>query len=530
MIKKQFHSFSMRPLHRGLIVACTLFFTSLASFSQTVFQKSYSNVGYEKGTCVVKTTDGGYLEGGTTGTSNFGLTDFYLIKTDFAGNVLWSKAYGGTVSEYLASVIQTSDGGYMMCGTTFSFNTQPYGNIYLIKTDANGTITWQRHYGGTEYDFGSSIKQTTDGGYIVGGLTSSATAGYNDYYIMKIDALGVQQWGTAIGGIYQDEGYSVLQTEDGSYAIAGKSNSFNGGQDIMLCKLNAAGTLLWTKSYGVGPGSSSYLCNVLRQTADEGFVMVGYTDAMGAGLQDVLVVKTDSAGVHQWTKTYGGASGDFGNDIRETFSGGFVIAANTTSFGAGNSDAYVINTDVTGNVLWSVCYGDTAFDGASSIDQTADGGYIIGGQTSATGSANADFYLIKTDPSGFTGCNEMNVNTIVTSLPTITTVNTPVLSPFTSSGTANATTVLGGTATTLCTTVGVSEVIANDNMISFYPNPANEFILFSEPRNNIEIINMLGEIVISISEPVTSVSIKELSEGIYFIRTESSVAMFVIKR
>jgi hypothetical protein len=525
MIKRYFSS-SFFKLEILIALAALLFSTAL--IAQPVFQRSFSNVGFEKATCVIQTNDGGFLEGGTTGTSNFGLTDFYLVKTDGNGNVQWSKSYGGNVSEYLAAVIQTADGGYMICGTTYSFNTQPYGNIYLIKTDANGAITWQRHYGGNGNDYGNSIQQTADGGYIVGGLTSTVGYGLNDYYLMKLDALGMPVWGTAIGASYQDEGYSVLQTEDGGYAIAGKSNSFTGPHGIMLCKLNGSGALLWSKTYVGGVTAGYYICNVLRQTADEGFVMVGYTDASGTGLQDVLVVKTDSLGVHQWSKAYGGTNGDFGNDIRET-ANGYAIAGYTNSFGAGNQDAYVITTDAGGNVQWSICYGDTAFDWATSINHTSDGGFAIAGQTSATGSSNADFYLIKCDASGFTGCNQMNVTTVVTTLPTIEAVPTPALFPYTNYGTASAIAVSGGTATTLCTTVGASETVVGNETISLYPDPANELLSFSKALDGVEVFDVFGKSVIAESGMVQNISVRHLADGIYFIRSGDHVQRFVVQ-
>ncbi len=534
MKTNDFQNFLMRFSHPKCIVILAALLISTVSFSQTLFQKSYSHLGYETGTCVIKTSDGGYLEAGTTASGLFGPDKFYIIKTDYAGGVLWSKTYAGDVSEYLASVIQTTDGGYMLVGTTFSFNSSPYGNILVIKINATGAISWQKHYGYTGYDYGESVQQTADGGYIIGGLTSSFGAGAYDYFIMKIDSVGYGAWGTTIGGAGNDYAFAVLQTSDGGYMIAGQENSYSVTQfnpyNIMLCKLNAAGNVLWSKAYGGGQAAGNYVCNAMRSTTDGGFILCGWTDGPGAGLQDVFMMKTDSAGILQWSKTYGGTNSDFGYDVQQTANGGYAIAGTTKSFGAGNDDAYLITTDATGSLVWSVCYGDTAIDRANSLEQTADGGFIIAGETSATGSSNSDFYLIKCDAAGSTGCFENDILTVETSPVTDEETIFPIITSNATWLNANATVGSGCIATTLCSTVGLEEIAAGQQNLSVYPNPANDFITLSQPVQLMEIINIFGEIVFSVTGPVTTVSIRELSDGIYFIRTPASIAKLIVKQ
>ncbi len=512
----------------AILISC--FFLCLAH-SQTLFQKSYSDLGIERGSCVIKTSDGGYLEGGTTGASGF--DKYYIVKTDFAGSVQWSKTYGGSISEFLSSVIQTSDGGYILCGTTFSFNTQPYGDIWIIKTDASGNITWQNHYGYTGYDYGYSIQQTADGNYIIGGLTSSFGAGYYDYYIMKIDSMGNALWGTTIGGTGNDQAYTVLQTPDGEYMIAGQENSYaftmTNPYNIMLCKLNAAGTLVWSKSYGGGNAGGNYICNSMRRTTDGGFVLVGWTDGVGSGLQDVYVLKVDSVGVFQWAKTFGGPNSDFGNDIRQTANGGYVIAGYTKSFGAGNDDAYIITTNASGNLNWSVCYGDTAIDRATSIDQTADGGFIIAGQTSATGASNSDFYLIKCDAAGFTGCQENDVTTLEQSPPPVVTTISPLVSSNALWLFTNATVGSGCVATTICSNVGIVTPSSEVKNSFLFPNPTSEVISFSKMLSGVEVYDVFGKLLVSEKGIVNAISVKDFPDGIYFARSGNSVEKFVVK-
>ncbi|MEO5642998.1 MAG: T9SS type A sorting domain-containing protein [Bacteroidia bacterium] len=533
MKKKYFQILPMQFSQVKLIVWLAALFISTVSFSQTLFQKSYNNNGFERGTCVIKTNDGGYLEAGASGTGQYGPDKFYIVKTDYTGGVTWSKIYAGDVSDYLACVIQTTDGGYMLVGTTFSFNTSPYGDILVIKINATGAISWQKHYGYTGYDYAESVQQTADGGYIIGGLTSSFGAGYYDYFIMKIDSVGYGAWGTTIGGTGNDYAYAVLQTSDGGYMIGGQENSYSVTQfnpyNIMLCKLNAAGNVLWSKAYGGGLSAGNYICNAIRNTTDGGIIVCGWTDGTGEGMQDVFMMKTDSAGILQWSKTYGGANSDFGYDVQQTTNGGYAIAGTTKSFGAGNYDAYLITTDATGNLVWSVCYGDTAVDMANSLEQTADGGFIIAGETSATGSSNSDFYLIKCDASGSTGCYENDVLTIVTSPATDEATILPIVTSNLLWSNANAAVSSGCIATTLCLTVGLEETVNNAELFSLYPNPATDQISFSEVLDGAEVFTVFGEVVVSMNGMIRDISVSNLADGIYFIRSAGHVQRFVVQ-
>jgi hypothetical protein len=169
--------------------------------------------------------------------------DIFLIKTDANGNVQWAKTYGGTSYDWDYSVQQTSDGGYIVAGWTWSFGAG-YDDIFLIKTDTNGNIIWAKTYGGTGYEKAFSVQQTSDGGYIVAGSTSSFGVGGGDLFLIKTDANGNVIWAKTYGGTYDDLAYSVQQTSDGGYIVAGWTNSFGaGGVDIFLIKTDANGNI-----------------------------------------------------------------------------------------------------------------------------------------------------------------------------------------------------------------------------------------------------------------------------------------------
>jgi hypothetical protein len=199
--------------------------------------KTYGGTGWDEASSVQQTSDGGYIVAGYAG------GDIFLIKTDASGNIQWAKTYGGTYSEWASSVQQTSDGGYIVAGRTYSFGAG-LDDIFLIKTDANGNIQWAKTYGGTNYDYAYSVQHTSDGGYIVAGSTESFGAGGWDIFLIKTDANGNIIWAKTYGGTDWDFASSVQQTSDGGYIVAGYTLSFGAGlHDIFLIKTDANGNI-----------------------------------------------------------------------------------------------------------------------------------------------------------------------------------------------------------------------------------------------------------------------------------------------
>jgi len=311
------------------------------------------------------------------------------------------KAIGGPAREAGNSLIQTSDGGYAIAGYTSSFGAGNY-DVYVVKLDATGNLQWTKTIGGPENEEGCSLIQTSDGGYAIAGETYSFVAGDWDVYLVKLDAHGNLQWTKTIGGKEEDVGFSLIQTSDGGYAIAGKTESFGaGGADVYVVKLDANGNLQWTKTIGgpKGDGGSS-----LIQTADGGYAIAGYTTSFGAGLSDAYLVKLDANGNLQWTKTIGGKDFEDGYSLIQTSDGGYVIAGYTRSFGAGGADVYVVKLDANGNLQWTKTIGGETYDSGSSLIQTSDGGYAIAGETYSFGAGGKDVYVVKLDRNGDACC------------------------------------------------------------------------------------------------------------------------------
>ncbi len=365
--------------------------------AQITFQRTYGGTSVDEGNSVAQTTDSGYVIAGYTYSSGAGGSDVYLVKTDASGDTMWTRTYGGGNDDRGRSIRQTADGGYIITGYTCSFGAGEY-DVWLIKTNASGDTVWTRTYGGTNWDWGRSVQQTADGGYIIAGSTRSFGADYWDVWLIKTNANGDSIWTRTFGGTGYDYGNSVQQTADAGYIIAGCTYSFGSGRDVWLIKTDASGDTMWTRTYG-GWWNDSRGYSV-QQTADSGYVITGETWSYRDGYEDVYLVKTDASGNTMWTRTYGGTASDVAHSVQQTADGGYVVAGCTNSFGAGEYDVWLIKTNNSGGMMWAQTFGGADYDQGRSVAQTADGGYVIAGWTWSFGAGSDDVYLIKTDPDG----------------------------------------------------------------------------------------------------------------------------------
>jgi len=361
------------------------------------FCKAIGGENLDYGHSIIQTSDGGYAIAGTTKSFGAGEPDVYVVKLDAHGNLQWTKTIGGPASEAGYSLVQTSDGGYAIAGSTTSFGAGE-ADVYVVKLDAHGNLQWTKTIGGPGYETGFSLIQTSDGGYAIAGSTTSFGAGDWDVYVVKLDANGNLQWTKTIGGGDWDVGTSLIQTADGGYAIAGSTTSFGVGEpDVYVVKLNADGNLQWTKSIGGKRGDLGFS---LIQTSDGGYAIAGDTKSFGAGSWDVYIVEVDANGNLQWTKTIGGKGWDAGRSLIQTADGGYAITGETYSFGAGGYDVYVVKLDANGNLQWTKTIGGESDDWGNSLIQTSDGGYAVAGVTKSFGVGEADVYVVKLDANG----------------------------------------------------------------------------------------------------------------------------------
>ena len=312
----------------------------------------------------------------------------------------FTQTFGGSGGDYGESVSQTSDGGYIIAGATSSYGA---GNrdFWLIKTDIQGNWEWENTYGGEFDEYAYSVQQTLDGGYIITGETSSyGSAGSIDIWLVKTDDNGHRLWAKSFGGASFESAFCVLQSNDGGFVIAGNTGSYGaGGSDLWIIKANSSGTEEWNKTYG---GLDHDYGTSIQHTSDGGFIILGSTRSLGAGGLDIYLIKIDSSGNLIWSKTFGGTDDDYGACVQQTSDGGFIIRGDTSSYGSGNSDFWIIKTDSSGNEEWNNTFGGTDNDWgySSTIQQTTEGGYITTGETYSYGAGVSDVWLIKINNIG----------------------------------------------------------------------------------------------------------------------------------
>lgn len=318
-------------------------------------------------------------------------------------DMVWTASFGGLLNEDGFAGCVTSDGGYAVLGSTFSYGAGDY-DLYLLRLDSAGDTLWSATYGGPDTDQGFDIQQTADGGFILAGKTRSFGAGDADVYLVKTDFLGGEIWTRTFGDTGRDEGWSVRQTSDLGYIIAGKTNSRGAGaDDFYLIKTDSAGDSLWSRTFGGANGESA---TAVRATLDGGYIVFGTTGSFGSGYSSMYAVKTDAGGDSLWTAAYGGDKSDLGQAVELTPDGGFIFAGATASYGAGYSDMYLVKTDPSGAPEWERFYGGAEDDRAYSVQVAPDGGFLVAGRTQSYGAGQYDMYAVRTDPVGLPNWSE----------------------------------------------------------------------------------------------------------------------------
>jgi hypothetical protein len=316
-----------------------------------------------------------------------------------APDILWTQTYGGIGNEQTwgRSAQQTADGGYVIFGQSNSFGGGDY-DFYIVKTDSCGDTMWTRTYGGTGNDFCYSGQQTSDGGYCLVGETNSFGADSFDMYIVKTDSIGDTSWTKMIGtSVGREFAQGLEQLSDKGFIFAGGATlSGTGNGNVYLVKSDSLGDTIWTRTYGGYDDEQAY---EVSATSDGGYIIAAWTRSFGAGNYDAYIIKTDSIGITKWTFIYGGTNMDKACDVIETSDGYYLIVGWTYSFGSGYNDAYLMKMTSSGDTLWSKLYGGPYYDGAYSVQETMDGNYIITGGLSSSYS-NLDLCFWKVDTSG----------------------------------------------------------------------------------------------------------------------------------
>jgi hypothetical protein len=374
-----------------ILTLCAVTLASAQPQPDTLWTRVFGGGDDDWAQSVLITPDGGYVLAGTTQSSAMGRADFDLIKTDSTGKSLWSKTFGGGDEEVCGGAVMTSDGGYIIAGSTLSFGV-PLASIFVVKTDAKGDTLWTRVFPHQYGSMAEDVIQTSDGGYALAGREGTAGEGHN-MYLMRLDATGKQLWTKSYGGKAWDDAQVVRETRDGGFVVCGRTESFGYGKsDAYVVKTDAKGDTLWTRTYG---GHLNERGHDIQQV-DGGYIVAGETESTGHGMQDVYLVRTNDQGDTLWTRAFGGTKEDIGTAVIITADGGFAVTGHTFSKGHGDADVYLVKTDAAGKLLWEQTYGGKYWDGAEALRQTGDGGYVIGGATQSVDKGKLDMYLVKT--------------------------------------------------------------------------------------------------------------------------------------
>ena len=455
-------------LSRLSILALFISSTIFAQAPGISWQKSLGGSNPDYSSAIQKIAGGGYIVAGASFsndgdvTGNHGNADFWVVKLDSVGTIVWQKSLGGSNDDIAQSVQQTTDGGYIVGGysksndgdVTGHHGTSSSFDIWVVKLDSVGTLVWQKSLGGTSDDYAYSIQQTTDGGYIVVGGTNSTDGditvnhGGNDIWVVKLTATGTITWQKSLGGSADDYGSSIQQTADGGYIVGGYSNSTDGDvtgvhgglgyNDYWVVKLDSSGTLVWQKSLG---GTYDDYSTGIQQTTDGGYIVVGGSTSNDGDVTghhgpantayDFWVVKLDSVGTIVWQKSLGGTDYDVSSGVQQTTDGGYIVAGDSVSndgdvtghHGVGSYDIWIVRLNSTGDIWWQESLGGTAVDWAELVQQTTDSGYIVAGTSYSTDGdvtgnhGSNDFWIVKLEKGATSKVEDVSGNIKISTYP-----------------------------------------------------------------------------------------------------------------
>ncbi|MDX5418748.1 MAG: T9SS type A sorting domain-containing protein, partial [Hymenobacteraceae bacterium] len=446
-----------------LVLLLSFAFQAQAQAQEIEWDKTYGGSGHDWLLSLQHTSDGGYILGGTSDSgisgdktkASRGEIDFWIIKIDRNGSKQWDRVIGGSAKDSLTSLQQTSDGGYILGGSSNSGISGDKSeasrggfDYWIVKLDAEGNKEWDKTFGGNNRDELTSLQQTKDGGYILGGSSLSGISGdktvpswgASDYWVIKLNSEGMREWDKAFGGNSRDMLTSLQQTKEGGYILGGysasgisgdKTEESRGLDDYWALKLDAKGNKEWDKTLG---GSSAEYLFTLQQTIDNGYILGGGSSSIMSGdktednrgkicstypiecpdLSDYWVVKLDAEGKKEWDRTLGGNKQDFITTLQQAEDGGYVLGGWSESGLSGDKseaskgfyDYWLVKLNISGTKEWDKTFGGDGGDYLRSLEKTIDGGYILGGSSSSGISGDKteffigleDYWVIKLSP------------------------------------------------------------------------------------------------------------------------------------
>ena len=382
-----------------LILGLTMLMLGILGASaqpEEVWNMTYGGQGNDVGSSVIESKDGRYIIAGWTNSYGAGKLDAWLIKTDTTGNEIWNRTYGGSGDDNIFSVQETMDGGYILIGSTESYGSDDR-DLWLIKTDPEGYKLWDKTFGGRDFDSGSSVRNTKDGGYIIAGATKSYGAGGSDVWLVKVNQSGKEQWNKTFGGPGDDLANSILLTKDNEYILRGSTESYGSGdRDLWLIKTDSRGNNIWDKTFG-GPNEDTGLSII--ELSDGDYIIAGGANASYNGdaqrsKSDAWLIRAESDGTIKWGKnfSFGNLSYSIVTAVQETADGGYILSG--YSFGSDFQGAWAIKTNQEGDKQWIKTFGRRGNKELRSIENVGEDKYLLTGSF-GTYEANLDVWMIK---------------------------------------------------------------------------------------------------------------------------------------
>jgi hypothetical protein len=449
------------------------------------FQRTYGLPGFNYGVSAFETSDKGFMILGNK--SGFtGNTDIYIINTDKNGYMKWDKALGGDSLMVATGFKQTPDKGMIISGYTNGLTTQAY-DFLIIKTDSLANLEWENSFGGADWDFANSVAYIPNIAYFIAGKTYNNTSGMADAFVAAVSLNGDTLWTKTIGGSGDDVFNCIDTTNDGNLIASGYTNSFgNGAYDFYLVKIDIHGNILWTKTYGQTANEIAYAA---RATSDNGYVVIGSSNSYPAINTDPWLVKTNADGDSLWSYFYYNNNDEEFFDIKQQNNGKYLLAGYTTTWGFGKKEVIVHLVSSAGDYLYGNTYGGDWDDLAYSVGFASDGGFFFTGTTESKGVGLANIYFIKTNNQCYTDTNSIHI-------------------------------------------MNIDEIIDENILLNLYPNPTNNYINIDIKGNFIDMLyvniyNMMGEIIltdeakISLNKITLNYSVKNFKAGIYFLNIKN---------
>lgn len=384
----------MRNLISIILVTCSL--VTFAQKDTIAHLYAIGGAGIDKAEEIVATADGGYVVVGSTTSNTSGNTDVYLLKLDSQINVVWSWAMGGNNNDWGYSVKETFDKGFIIVATSNSFSSGGDYDARLIKTDSLGVIQWQKSYGGNDWDLAYDVIQTADSGFVFCGETYNNTNGESDVYIVKTNTLGDTLWTKTIGGVLVDRGNSIMETADSSVVVAGMTTTTSDSVQMYMIKLTASGNLIWDTSFGPGAYEEA---NVVIEAANGDYVLGGVTTSFTPNNdKDFYMIRTDTSGNVIWGNYFGQPGEEVIYDMVEQTDSSYFCTGFTNADGNGGKDALAfLITSVGGWGFSASTFGGTKDEEAKSIIQEANGVLKIAGFTKSYGNGLEDIMIVHID-------------------------------------------------------------------------------------------------------------------------------------